>query len=306
MMARVWAALLAGALRIAVGFASRDWRISKRFRRVFWNRLYSDSSGDFLPREIMGFVNLGYLEEPRQLDESDSAALGDRLSGMLYDRLVDGVSLAGKAVVEVGCGPGAGSARLAAANPTAAFTGVDLNEGMIAWAKERHRESNLRFQQGDALDLPLDAASADVVLNLESSHCYPSRRAFFEEVVRVLRPGGAFLIADVIVEVSGEDADDVDAQLQAAGLVVESRTDISQNVLWSRDAASGSRAFRAHLAGRLEPHQVRMAEGMLCLRDTPGYESLARGRTTYVLWRTSKSDRDPRMSEAVEGDVASA
>jgi SAM-dependent methyltransferase len=292
-VSRFRSALLLRVLRIAVSLASRDWWVSRRFRRVFWNRLYDDSSGDFLPREIMGFVNLGYLEEPGSSDGTDGADLGDRLSERLYDRLVAGVRFEGKQVLEVGCGPGAGSAHLARAHRSASFTGVDLNEGMVAWGREHHREPNLRFAQGDALDLPLDAASVDVVLNLESSHCYPSRQRFFDEVARVLRPGGSFLIGDIVVDASGEDADDVSAQLENAGLTVEGRTDITKNVVWSRDAASRASAFRAHIAEKVEPHRVPLVEGMLCLRDTPGYEDLVNGRMEYMLWRAFKPGGDP-------------
>ncbi len=270
--------------------------MSKRFRRAFWNRLYSDSSGDFLPREIMGFVNLGYVDDPGQLGDDDSADIGDRLSEQLYDRLVADVRLDGEEVIEVGCGPGAGSAHLARAHRSASFTGIDLNEGMIAWGKERHREPNLRFAQGDALDLPVEAESADVVLNLESSHCYPSRKRFFDQVARVLRPGGSFLIADIVIGVSGEDADDISAQIESAGLIVESRTDITENVVWARDASSRSSAFRAQIAERVEAHRVAVVEGMLCLRDTPGYEDLISGRMKYVHWRASKPGGAPRES----------
>jgi SAM-dependent methyltransferase len=51
--------------------------------------------------------------------------------------------------------------------------------------------------QGDAEDLPFSDNEFDIVINVESSHNYPNLRRFFEEVARVLRPGGFFSHADV-------------------------------------------------------------------------------------------------------------
>ena len=55
----------------------------------------------------------------------------------------------------------------------------------------------LAFEVGDAERMPFPDASFDAVVNVESSHCYPSMPAFLSEVRRVLRPGGHFLYADL-------------------------------------------------------------------------------------------------------------
>ena len=44
--------------------------------------------------------------------------------------------------------------------------------------------------------LPFEPSSFDVVLSVESSHCYPDFNGFAREVARTLRPGGLFLLAD--------------------------------------------------------------------------------------------------------------
>ncbi len=55
----------------------------------------------------------------------------------------------------------------------------------------------LTFRVGDAQATGLPDACVDVVVNVESSHCYGSMDAFIAEVHRVLRPGGHFVWADL-------------------------------------------------------------------------------------------------------------
>jgi ubiquinone/menaquinone biosynthesis C-methylase UbiE len=45
--------------------------------------------------------------------------------------------------------------------------------------------------------MPFPDASFDAVINVESSHCYPSMGRFLSEVHRVLRPRGSLLFADL-------------------------------------------------------------------------------------------------------------
>ena len=52
------------------------------------------------------------------------------------------------------------------------------------------------FVQGDAQDLPFPDESFDAVVNVESANYYPDQARFFNEVARVLRPGGHFLYTD--------------------------------------------------------------------------------------------------------------
>src|SRR5262249_10303078 len=119
------------------------------------------------------------------------------------------------------------------------MTGVDLADSAVAYSHRKHGRSGLRFVSGDAEQLPFPDASFDAVVNVESSHCYPQASRFFEEVVRVLRPGGVFLFADMRWNrVDGADDGSaltgvarLRAELAAAGLVVVEEEDITDNVL---------------------------------------------------------------------------
>ena len=59
-----------------------------------------------------------------------------------------------------------------------------------------HQYPNLIFCVGDSEKIRFENESFDVVLNVESSHCYGNIPLFLAEVKRVLKPGGFFLWAD--------------------------------------------------------------------------------------------------------------
>jgi glycosyltransferase involved in cell wall biosynthesis/ubiquinone/menaquinone biosynthesis C-methylase UbiE len=96
-------------------------------------------------------------------------------------------------VLDVASGEGYGSAILA--NVARSVTGVDIDSGSVAHAREAYRAENLRFLQGNALDLPLDDASIDAVVSFETLEHVREHARFAAEVRRVLRPGGFFIVS---------------------------------------------------------------------------------------------------------------
>ncbi|HEY5980797.1 MAG TPA: class I SAM-dependent methyltransferase, partial [Microlunatus sp.] len=107
-------------------------------------------------------------------------------------------------------------------------TGVDLAVRSIELSRRHRRVDGLRFVRGDALSLPFPDDSFDVVVNVESSHCYPSMAAFLAEVARVLRPGGLFAYADF------RPAPEIPAlltRLSEGPLLLQASEDISTRVL---------------------------------------------------------------------------
>jgi SAM-dependent methyltransferase len=101
-------------------------------------------------------------------------------------------------LLEVSCGRGGGLVDLIALGPhTPTAIGLDYSENALRFCIANYGHlSKLWFVKGSALDLPFAPASFDVVLNVEASHNYGNDLAFFQEVYRVLRPGGVFLYAD--------------------------------------------------------------------------------------------------------------
>lgn len=106
-------------------------------------------------------------------------------------------------VVEVGSGAGF-DAILAArqVGPTGRVIGVDMTPAMLEKARgnvERLGLTNVEFRKGYMEDLPVDNASADVVISNGVINLSPDKEAVFREIARVLKPGGWVQIADIIV-----------------------------------------------------------------------------------------------------------
>ena len=103
----------------------------------------------------------------------------------------------GKTVLEVGSGRGGGAAFVAKYLRPKSMIGIDYADRSVRFCRRAYELPNLSFAPGDAEHMPFDDASFDVVLNVESSHCYPDMARFVAEAARVLRPAGRLLFADM-------------------------------------------------------------------------------------------------------------
>lgn len=100
-------------------------------------------------------------------------------------------------VVEVGCGKGAGAEFFIKKFQPKNYTGIDFSEKAIDFCTKTYKQNDgVNFICADAQNIPLAEHSADVVVNVESSHLYKNQDIFFKEVYRILRAGGKFLFTD--------------------------------------------------------------------------------------------------------------
>ena len=105
----------------------------------------------------------------------------------------------GTAVLEVGCGSGALSIRLASDHGLA-VTAVDVDPDEIRRAREKaSRAARVKpeFLVADVAALPFEDASFDLVVSTFSMHHWDDKKAGLAEVWRVLRPGSRALIWDL-------------------------------------------------------------------------------------------------------------
>jgi SAM-dependent methyltransferase len=103
-------------------------------------------------------------------------------------------------------GSGAGTDSLVAAQmvgPAGSVTGVDMTPEMLAKARAAAEElgaGNVEFVEADAESLPFSDASFDVVISNGVIDLIPDKDAVFDELHRVLEPGGRIQLADVTIQ----------------------------------------------------------------------------------------------------------
>jgi ubiquinone/menaquinone biosynthesis C-methylase UbiE len=98
-------------------------------------------------------------------------------------------------VLDLGCGTGQLAHRLRLTNAHARVVGCDFSAGMLRAARARDRR--VAWVQGDALHLPFARAAFDAVVSTQAFHWFPDQAAALQEIARVLRPGGAFVLTAV-------------------------------------------------------------------------------------------------------------
>jgi SAM-dependent methyltransferase len=97
-------------------------------------------------------------------------------------------------ILELACGTGAVTRRMAAGLPDArAITATDLNQKMLDQAAVRGADSRVEWRQADAQELPFADGSFDVVVCAFGAMFFPDKAKAYSEARRVLKPGGRLL-----------------------------------------------------------------------------------------------------------------
>ncbi len=202
-------------------------------RRLIWKKWYKYVNGLDKDADVI-FMNYGYSGfsqnasiKLKELDEKNRYCI------QLYHHVASSISLKNKDLLEIGCGRGGGSFYIMRYLKPKSMASVDFSDEAIKFYKKHYSVKGLSFYCGDAESIPFENNNFDVVINVESSHCYGNIRKFFGEVFRVLRYDGYFLFADFRAK---ENIDSVRNQLKSAGFKIIKEENINKNVIKSLDA----------------------------------------------------------------------
>lgn len=180
----------------------------------------------------------------------------------LFDRY--GLS-GGVAILDLGCGTGEISRRLAARYPHGNVVGIDILESNLDFARRDSKAfgARIEYAQGDAFALGFDDASFDLVVCRHMSQAVPDFQRVLREIDRVLRPGGW-------LHLLSEDY----------GMLHMPAREFDPDRFWNQNAI----AFLAsiHCDGRIGRHSPALVEAM-------GYRELAMDYITVDTLRVPRA-----------------
>ena len=252
------------------------------FKKVLWRTWYEYLAGSQRAPEWT-FMNYGYAANDGEALALKPGDERDRNSVQLYDHVAGAVDLKGQSVLEVGSGRCGGASFIKRYLHPARMVGVDLSRNAVRFSEAMHRVPGLEFRTGDAEHLPFNEGTFDAVVNVESSHCYPSFEKFLSEVCRVLRSGGHFLYADFR---SRTETDAWRSALRNSGLTVLRETDITPNIIAALEK-DDDRKF--DLIRRLIPRVLQPSFlDFAAVRGSTVFEAFRTGQLVYMSFDLTK------------------
>ena len=145
-------------------------------------------------------LRMGYPEFPLdQLPEEATDAFAGVANPFHW-----GLPKRGERVVDLGSGAGMDSFLAAlAVGAEGRVIGIDMTPEMLALSSHMAMElglQNVEFREGLIEELPVESDWADVVISNGVINLCPNKLGVYQEIRRVLRPGGRMTIADICVE----------------------------------------------------------------------------------------------------------
>lgn len=111
--------------------------------------------------------------------------------------------------LDIGCGGGANIKRLLQKSPNGKVTGIDYSDVSVKESQKNNKaeiENNrCKILQGNVMELPFTEETFDIATAFETIYFWPDISKAFEQVYRVLKSGGTFMICN---EANGENSKD--------------------------------------------------------------------------------------------------
>jgi SAM-dependent methyltransferase len=156
-------------------------------------RVYESIGSDFFLALAPGWLNLGLWEGPGTEDEAQQAC--QRLVRTLASALP-----AGGVIADVGNGLGTQDPLIAEVARPRRLVAVNITQWQLEAGRDRLRQAAAVPVVGDATRRPIAGGRLDGLISVEAALHFQSRKAFFAECYRVLRPGGVLSISDISVQ----------------------------------------------------------------------------------------------------------
>jgi ubiquinone/menaquinone biosynthesis C-methylase UbiE len=261
------------------------------FVEGFFRRWYRFVNKTDVNAEVV-FMNYGFAEDANKmtLDSSDEV---NRYPIQLYHQLVRAHDLENKDILEIGCGRGGGLAFLTKLLKPSSAVGIDLDPTAVEFCNKFWGKSGLKFMQGNAQSIALPDNSFDVIINVESSHRYEDISLFLNEVKRLLRPGGIFLLTDF----RGRDKmPELINQFGGSGLIMTGNDNVTPQVVKALELDDPR---RRKLINNLAPRFLQgIARDFAGAKGSPTYRKFASGKWIYFNYFFKKTS----VIQAVSGD----
>jgi ubiquinone/menaquinone biosynthesis C-methylase UbiE len=255
--------------------------------KSYWRMIYESLAS--IEDDHWTFMNYGYAPVSGEaallpLQDADEK---NRYPIQLYHYVATSAGIENKDVLEVGSGRGGGAAYISSQLGPRSVVAVDLSKGAVKFCRRMHRVPGLSFELGDAENLPFPDATFDVVINVESSHCYGNFPGFIGEVKRILRRNGRFSICDIRFQRS--DIDAVREVFRESGLRIVSETDIAQNVIRALELDSVSREQLINGMAQVPLVLRKPFKNFAGVKNGKNYRAIRDGKYPYIHWVLEKT-----------------